>query len=74
MFNCCNFFEEISRGHPSYYNGNQSIRDYKEVNIRLPINSTDGRICVWAGPVSTNQPICDSNVWECRNTLNVLGL
>jgi len=68
------FSKRFGGGHPSYYNGSSSLRNNQEVNIRLPINSTDGRIRVWAGPVSTNQPICDSNVWECRDTLNVLSL
>lgn len=64
-------FRKVWGRHTSYYNGNQGFGNYQAVDIRLPIDSTDGRICVWARPVSTNQPICDTDVRECRDPLDV---
>ena len=71
MSNSCDFFKTIRGRHPSYYNGSSGFGDYQEVNIRFPINSTNVRVRIWAGPVSTNQPICDSNVRKCGDTSNV---
>ena len=74
MFNCGDFFEEISRGHSGYNYGCSGLRDNEEVNIRFPINTADGRVRIWARTVGTDQLICDSNVWECRNPSDVLSL
>ena len=51
------FYKTIRGGHPSYYNGSSGFGDYQEVNIRFPINSTNVRVRIWSGSVSTNQPI-----------------
>ena len=72
MFNnCCYILQTIWGRHTCYYNGNQGIRDNKKVNLRLLTNTTNGGICVRTRTISTNQFICHSNVWECRNTSDV---